>query len=277
MGCPRGWLPKPGSGGRPARVRPGVPRVGPAGVESPIRHERRGSAGGARIAPVAGESRRRARSPAVLHRGLAGRVAGRRDRLLPQGQPPAGDPARAGREGHRPPGRLRGRVLPGALGRGRRRALDRGAGPGEAAGAARPRGRRRRARDRRHAGRAAPARGRRHHARGRARVPARASATGRATSASPWPSSRWRRATRRRSGCGSRRSPFTSCRPASTGRWPRSRAWRARWSSSGRSHPSASRRRPRCWPAWPCAWACPSSTSAAASRLPRRSRPTRAP
>ena len=46
---------------------------------------------------------------------------------------------------------LRGRVLPGALGRRRRRALDRRAGPGEAAGAARARGRRRRARRRRHA------------------------------------------------------------------------------------------------------------------------------
>src|SRR3954449_3978622 len=107
--------------------------------------------------------------------------------------------------------------------------------------------------------------------------PAPASATGRATSVCPWRRSRWPRARRRRWGCGSRRSPFTSCRPGSTGRWPRSRAWPARWSSSGPSRPSASPPPPRCWLGSRCAWACPSSTSAAASRPPRGSRPTRAP
>ena len=108
------------------------------------------------------------------------------NRLLAQGQPPARDPAHAGREGHRPPGRLRGRVLPGALGC-------------DAAGArssSRARPSRRRSSTappptarchRRHAGRAAPARSRGRDPRGRARVlpgvgPARA------TSASPWPS-----------------------------------------------------------------------------------------
>ena len=82
MGCPRGWLPKPGSGGRPARVRPGVPRVGSAGVKSPTRHERRGSAGEhgsplwlANLDVV--RDRKRSFTAAWGHE-----LAGRRDRLL---------------------------------------------------------------------------------------------------------------------------------------------------------------------------------------------------
>ena len=142
--------------------------------------------------------------------------------------------------------------------------------------AARARCRRRRARDRRHPRRAPPARGRRHHARGRARLPAR---RGPRDEPLRRPHGRALDGTAPRGGAGlrSKRSPSTSCRPDSTARWRRSRGWRARWWSSGRSRPSASPRRPRCSPGWPCAWACPSSTSAAASRPPRRSRPTPAP
>ena len=225
---------------------------------------------------MAGEPRRRPRSPAQLRSGLARGVARRRDRLLAQGQPPARDPAHAGREGHRPPGGLRGRVLPGALGCGRGRALDRRPGPGEAAGAAGPRRRRRRARRRRHARRAAPARSRGRDPRRRARVPAR-----RRPRHEPLRRPHGRgldgaAARPRPSGCGSRRSPCTSSRPASIALWPRSRGWPARWSSSGPSRPSASPPRRRCSPGWRCGWACRSSTSAAASRpLPAR-RPTRA-